>query len=269
MNETIALTNWDLVLAGGLVLGTGGVAWVLRLGIAKRFLVAALRTVVQLSAIGFVLRQLLLEVRPDWLLLAAVVMLAAASREVHARQRYPFRGHWGIGMGSVAMFSSTYIVTFVALSLLIQPSPWYAPRYSIPLLGMMLGNTMTGVALGLDRLTRLARSDRAAIEARLSLGWPAVAAIRSARIEALRTGLVPIINSMAAAGLVSLPGMMTGQILAGNDPADAVAYQILIMFMIASGTGLGVLASVWMGGIRLFDPRHRLRLDRLSADSES
>jgi len=76
--------------------------------------------------------------------------------------------------------------------------------------------------------------------------------------------LIPIMNAMAAAGLVSLPGMMTGQILAGNLPSDAVKYQILIMFLIAGGTGFGTLVAVWMTSHRLFDDRHRLRLDRLS-----
>ena len=70
---------------------------------------------------------------------------------------------------------------------------------------------------------------------------------------------------MAVAGLVSLPGMMTGQILAGTPPVEAVKYQILIMFLISAGTGFGTLAAVWLGSRRLFDERHRLRLDRLSA----
>jgi putative ABC transport system permease protein len=68
---------------------------------------------------------------------------------------------------------------------------------------------------------------------------------------------------MMAAGLVSLPGMMTGQILGGNPPMEAVKYQILIMFLIAGGTGLGTVVAVWMGSRRLFDDRQRLRLDRL------
>jgi putative ABC transport system permease protein len=81
--------------------------------------------------------------------------------------------------------------------------------------------------------------------------------------EAVRTGLIPIINAMAAAGIVSLPGMMTGQILAGIPPVEAVKYQILIMFLIAGGTGLGLLSAVYGGVYRLSDNRHRLRLDRL------
>jgi putative ABC transport system permease protein len=75
--------------------------------------------------------------------------------------------------------------------------------------------------------------------------------------------MVPIINSMAAAGIVSLPGMMTGQILGGTPPVEAVKYQILIMFLIAAGTGFGVICSIWMTSRHLFDKRHRLCLDQL------
>lgn len=80
----------------------------------------------------------------------------------------------------------------------------------------------------------------------------------------MRTGMTPIINSMAAAGVVSLPGMMTGQILGGNPPIEAVKYQILIMFLIAAGTGFGVICAIWLLGRHMFDKRHRLRLEKLS-----
>jgi putative ABC transport system permease protein len=75
---------------------------------------------------------------------------------------------------------------------------------------------------------------------------------------------MPIINSMAATGIVSLPGMMTGQILGGVLPAEAVKYQVLVMFLIAGGTGLGAVMAVLGGVYRLTDARHRLRLDRLT-----
>jgi len=103
----------------------------------------------------------------------------------------------------------------------------------------------------------------AVIEGRLLLGQTREEATSDLRRESVRTGLVPILNAMAAAGIVSLPGMMTGQILAGSPPVEAVEYQILVMFLIAAGTGFGVLASVWLTARRLFDERHRLRLDRL------
>ncbi len=156
-------------------------------------------------------------------------------------------------------------VTLFALTTQIQPEPWYHPRFAIPLLGMILGNTMTGVALGLDTLTAAALADVRAIEARIALGHPRAQALRSAAQRALRSALMPTINAMAAAGVVALPGMMTGQILSGVEPIEATKYQLLIMFLIAGGTGLGALAAVVGGVYRITDERHRLRLDRLRA----
>ena len=89
-------------------------------------------------------------------------------------------------------------------------------------------------------------------------------ALEDIRREAMRSGMMPSINAMAAAGIVSLPGMMTGQILAGSPPAVAVKYQILIMLIITVGTGFGTVMAVSWGGRRLFDDRERLRLDRLT-----
>ena len=97
------------------------------------------------------------------------------------------------------------------------------------------------------------------------LGAPREVAAAPVTREALRSALMPVINSMSVTGVVSLPGMMTGQILGGVPPAEAVKYQILVMFLIAGGTGLGAVAAVLGGVYRLTDGCHRLRLDRLIA----
>ena len=130
---------------------------------------------------------------------------------------------------------------------------------------MILGNTMTGVSLGLDTLHSALFRERITIEARLLLGMARFEAVQPVMRRALRSGFTPIINSMAATGVVSLPGMMTGQILSGVDPQEAVKYQLLIMFLIGGATGLGVLAAVFSSVLRLTDNRDRLRLDRLRA----
>jgi len=128
---------------------------------------------------------------------------------------------------------------------------------------MLLGNTMNGIAIALDNLTRQAWEGRGRIEAQLLLGADWGTAIADIRRDALRSGLIPILNAMVAAGLVRLPGMITGQILAGSPPMEAAKYQILILFLIFAGTGLGSVAAVRIGSRRLFDECQRLRLDRL------
>jgi putative ABC transport system permease protein len=261
--QLISLSPWDLALAAGLVVALAAMAFQQGLALHRPLLTAALRTALQLALIGLVLEALFLHVHPLWVGLMALVMLLAAGHEVRARQRRRLRGWWGFGTGTLSMFLSAFTVTALALTLLIEARPWYAPQYAIPLLGMLLGNTMTGVALALDRVTQGAWERRAEIEGRLMLGADWREATAPLRREAARSGLMPIINAMAAAGLVSLPGMMTGQILAGAPPLEAVKYQILIMFLIAGGTGFGTFSAVWLGSRRLFDERQRLRLDRL------
>ena len=150
-----------------------------------------------------------------------------------------------------------------ALIVIVGNQPWYEPQYAVPLLGMLLGNTMNGIALGMDRLVQTAWQQRAVIEQRLMLGQRDSEAIREIVRDSMRAGMIPIINAMAAAGVVSLPGMMTGQILAGSPPVEAVKYQILIMFLVTSGTGFAVITVLKLIAGRMFDARERLRFDRL------
>jgi len=261
----ISLTPLDLALAAILILLLAGLSWYLRLGLQRTLLINASRTVVQLLLVGLVLKAVFANADLLWVGLMATVMLAVAGYEVMARQKRRMQGWWGYGLGAGAMFVSSFSVTLLALLVIIGNQPWYEPQYAIPLLGMMLGNTMSGVALALDRLTQSAWQQRAVIEQRLMLGQTRAEAIDEIRRDAARSGLMHIINAMAAAGIVSLPGMMTGQILAGAPPMEAVKYQILIMFLIAAGTGFGVTSALWLASRWLFDERHRLRLNVLAA----
>lgn len=260
----IALSPLDLGLAASLVLLLAVVSWQLRLAIGRQMLIAGARSVIQLLLLGVVLKALFASSSP-WLVAAlATLMLAVAGYEIMARQKHRLRGAWGYGTGTLSMFLSSFSITVLALLVMVQPTPWFAPQYSIPLLGMLLGNTMTGIAVSLDNLTRQTLDKQQQIETHLALGHSATDAIGDIRRDALRAGLIPIVNSMTTAGIVSLPGMMTGQILAGGPPLEAAKYQILILFLIAAGTGLGSIAAVMIGSHRLFDDRSRLRRDRLT-----
>ena len=260
----IHLSNLDLGLAALLVLALALFAHRHHGPLGRQILVAGIRTTLQLLLIGLVLKALFADVRLSWVLLMSLVMLLVAGYEVRARQHRRFTGFWSYGIGSLSMFLSSFTVTLFALWAIIGTDPWYQPQYAIPLLGMLLGNTMNGVSISMDRLNQSAWEQRERIEARLMLGHSACEAISDLRQQAVRSGLIPIINAMTAAGIVSLPGMMTGQILAGAPPVEAVKYQILIMFLIAVGTGLGTLGAVAISCRRLFDERQRLRLDRLT-----
>ena len=261
--NVITLSTFDLSMAALLVMALAFISLILKLDLASRIVIAAIRTVVQLLLIGLVLKTLFAHV--NLLLLAAlsIFMLLIAGREVMARQQRRFGGIWGYGLGTLSMFVSSFTLTVYALIVVVGTDPWYTPQYAIPLLGMMLGNTMTGVSLALDKLTTTAWQQRTVIEARLILGQDWRTAIGDITRDSVRIGMMPMINAMAAAGIVSLPGMMTGQILSGTEPVEAVKYQILIMFLITAGTGFAAILATWIGAKHLFDDRQRLRLERL------
>jgi putative ABC transport system permease protein len=121
----------------------------------------------------------------------------------------------------------------------------------------------------LDTLTIAASRDRAAFEARLALGASRTDAMQDVLRRGLKAGMTPILSAMAVAGLVSVPGMMTGQILAGADPVDAMTYQVMILFLIAGATGIAVVLAGLAAVMLLTDDRHRLRLDRLTTVSKT
>jgi len=257
----ISLTPFDLSMAAILVLALAFITLILKLDLASRIVIAAIRTVVQLLLIGLVLKALFAQVNLLYVAVLSIFMLLVAGREVMARQQRRFGGLWGYGLGTLSMFISSFTLTIYALIVVVSTDPWYTPQYAIPLLGMMLGN---GVSLALDKLTTTAWQQRAVIEARLILGQDWRTAIGDITRDSVRIGMIPMINAMAAAGIVSLPGMMTGQILSGTEPLEAVKYQILIMFLITAGTGFSAIIATWIGARRLFDDRQRLRLERLS-----
>ncbi len=259
----IQLSAFDLGLAALLVLALGGLIALSGLGLTRSLYVSSLRMVFQLLLIGAVLEALFRLNNPWLVALMGMVMLAVAGWEVVARQKRRLRGGWGYGIGLVAMALPAFSLTLFSLVALVGVTPWYTPQYAIPLLGMILGNTMTGIGLGFNRLTTGAAASRREIEAQLLLGYDMRQASRKLRQDSLHTAMVPTINMLTVAGVVSLPGMMTGQILAGTSPIDAVKYQILLMFLITSATGLGTMLAIELGTRRLFDERERLRLDRL------
>jgi putative ABC transport system permease protein len=265
VSSYIALSYWELAATSAFVLINAALSVLFGLGVHRGLLFAAIRMVVQLSLVGLVLTTLFSVVSPLWTGLTALVMVLFAGHEAAQRQERRLSGWWSYGLGTGCMMMASVVVTVFALLAVLRPNPWYDPRYAIPLLGMILGNCMTGVGLGLNTLTTSLVSRRSGVEAQLMLGATRKLATAPVTREALRSALMPVINSMAATGVVSLPGMMTGQIIGGVPPAEAVKYQILVMFLIAGGTGLGAVTAVLGGVYRLTDGRHRLRLDRLTA----
>lgn len=254
----------DLALAAILLIANGVVSFCFRLGLERSLAISALRMVVQLSVVALALRFIFALDAPLWTVLFALFMTAAAAYEVVSRQERRVKGAATVALGTGAPFFAGLLATLFATALVIGPEPWYAPRYVLPIFGMMLGNALSGTSLVLDAMTSAAVRERTAIEARLALGASRFEALDAILRRALTTGLMPIVTAMATTGVVALPGMMTGQILAGIDPVSAAKYQVMIMFLIAGATGVAVVAAGLGSVLLLTDERHRLRLDRLA-----
>ncbi len=264
IHTLVQLTPIDLGLAALLILLVSSISLINKVKIENKIIFSALRATLQLLFVGLVLQTLFNHSSLFWVAIMSMIMVLLAGREIHVRQQRKLSGGWGFMTGTIAMFLSSMVTALFALLMIIEHDPWYHPQYAIPLLGILLGNTMNGISLGMDRLTSSVWQQRRILEARLALGESAQQAIRKLRDDAIRTGMIPILNAMAAAGIISLPGMMTGQILSGTPPIEAVKYQILILFLIAGGTGLGVMTAISVSSRRFFDTRDRLRIERLS-----
>lgn len=263
MNVLIPSTT-DLALAAILLLAIAGLSTWLALGAARSLLVAAARMTLQLILVGLVLRHVFANENVWLTALIIILMLAAATREVIARQRHGWRGTWGWSIGGTVIGTATLSVTLIALHTALRPDPWYAPQHVIPLVGIILGSVMNSASLALNALLDAVKRERAAVEARLALGAARSQAFRSLVQRAVLSGVMPNINQMSAAGIITLPGIMTGQILAGMPPLDAARYQILLMFLLASGGLLAAMGVTRLAIWRLSDNRDRLRLDRMS-----
>jgi len=262
----IHLTPVDLLVATILVVAAGVVSIVMRLGIERRLAWSALRTVIQLGLVGMVLERIFAINRPTLVVLIVVVMVFFAGREAVNRSQRRYRG---IRIdASLAMAATCLVVGSVVTQVVVGVKPWYDPQYVIPLLGMILGNSLTGVSLCLERLLEHLSARRHEVELLLAFGATRKEALARPLRAAVRTGMIPVTNVMAAAGIVSLPGMMTGQILAGAPPMQAVAYQVVVMFMIAAANAIGSMIIATAAARRLMAADGHLEVDKLSGVAE-
>ena len=251
----------ELALASLLLLGHGVASALLGLGLGKRLLLAGLRAALQLFLLGLVLERVFASDSPVLVIGLAVAMALVAGHESIRRARHRVRG--GFFVGSAAMLCSAIVVTLYTAAVVLRAEPFWDPRVWLPITGMLLGNALNGVALGYDALLSGLVEQRARVELLLACGATRAEATRDVVRQAVRTGLVPILNSLVAAGVIAIPGMMTGQILAGEDPEKAARYQLMILLCIAGAVALGTTLAVFLGLRSVFDERDRLRLERI------
>lgn len=145
----------------------------------------------------------------------------------------------------------------------MEQSPFWVPQTFIPTMGMLLGNLLSGMAVALSSCLSSVSSNKEQIETYLAFGASRWEAGQSIAMEAVRLAMLPTINQMSVIGLISIPGMLSGQVLSGAPVMNAVRYQQIIMFMISASTALGVLGAVIFCIQVIIDGKDRLRPERI------
>lgn len=261
----IALSASNLALAVALALSSAGLSLLFSLGFHRSLAWSIVRMVAQLLLVGHLLRIVFSQNSPLLTLSIFLVMLMAASWEVGARQPNRLRGSWQLLVNGMAVSFSTSAVSAFALLTVLGQDQWLQAAHAIPIAGIILGTGMNSASIALNALLANITSQRGAIEAQLALGASRWQALGPFLRKAIHAGLMPVMNQMVGAGIITMPGIMSGQILAGQDPLEAAKYQIFLMLLLVASGVSSVILAVYLTGLRLTDERHRLRLDRLAA----
>ncbi|KAJ2155916.1 hypothetical protein GGF46_005526 [Coemansia sp. RSA 552] len=262
------LTWGNVAVAAALLAITVMVSWVLRLKLEGQIIVAGIRCSVQLTLLGLVLKRVFATTSPIVALGMAGVLGGLAALEVSEwKARRTVRGMFWITF--VTITGSAIFVGLIGAGYAMNfDLPFVAFRF-IPVVGMLYGNTIVGVSLGIDTVLSSIDLRREMVETMLCYGASRWEAMRPVAVDAARTAMLPSITTMSITGLISIPGMMSGQILGGADVMDAARYQQVVVFMISASVALGVLTSVIAVTSIVVDSQPQIRAERIINRSSS
>jgi len=263
-NHYYEISSLSLAIGFLLLVIPSGFSRLLRLGIIRDLIWGAIRAAVQLMIVGALLGWVLSRREPYIPLGLLFLMLLSAGINAQRRQKFPYPWLWLKATGVIV--TATILPLVFILIFVVRADPWYSPKLLIPLAGMVMGNSMSAVVLGLDRFYAGFKDRWALIEGRLALGASRYQACLPVVRGAARASLLPIINTMMIIGIVHLPGMIVGQITAGGDPNQAARYQLMIMYAIATANALATFGVVFLGISRFMTKHHQIRYDMVRED---
>ncbi|HCX72734.1 MAG TPA: ABC transporter permease [Candidatus Cloacimonas sp.] len=258
MNETFNIAIPNLIIFVTLLIIPILIFRWLKLPLVKKLLIAAGRMILQLSLVALYLEYIF---KLDYLLVNfawIIVMILAANITILNQSGLRFSKLFWVTFPSYIITTATVIAAF----LIVFPANVIShSRYLIPLGGMLLGNLLRSNIVGMERFYSSLRERRSEYVQYLSLGATRTEAVMPFLRQAYKASIAPQIGGLATIGLVSLPGMMTGQILGGSSPAVAIKYQIMIMIAIFLTVNLSVLLSLLLSSAHAFDNFDRLKED--------
>ena len=262
MNQKyIVIGNIELLTAVAFMAISILLSYIEKIKLEKDLLVGTLRCFAQLMIVGYVLRAIFQANQWYWVVLTIIVMICVAGFDAVRREKKKSPYTLFIVTGAIA--AATVTVMTLAVLFVIKVDYWYNPQYIIPMMGMLIGNSMNGASLLINRLRSEIKNNKDKIEAKLALGANSRQAVQEHIKDSIQAALIPSINYLMVVGLVTLPGMMTGQIIAGADPADSVRYQIVIMYMISASTGITVFVSALLSYRQFFTKDFQLKEELL------
>jgi putative ABC transport system permease protein len=206
-----------------------------RLGVGRELLLGAVRSFVQLMAVGFVLKFIFDLEKVQYQLLLLLVMIVVAAYTARGRAR-SMRGAFRISFISILCGAAATLGVMLALGIIDA-----SPNYLIPLGGMIIGNSMNAVSLGFERIGSEVKQRRGEIEAALCLGAGPQKALEPLVRRSVKASFIPMLNLMKIVGIVQMPGAMTGMLLAGADPIEAVKVQLVVIYMLVASTSITML----------------------------
>ncbi|MCA1062161.1 iron export ABC transporter permease subunit FetB [Rossellomorea sp. AcN35-11] len=225
----------------------------------KQIILASFRMTIQLIFAGYILTYIFDNPSP-WLTVSIILIMEAfAIRNIFKQVKYEMDRKLKV-IAALALLIGTLISLFYFNMVVIHFSPWYDPRYFIPIAGMIVGNSMTGITLGINTLLGGLKDQREKVEGALMLGATPKAASKSYVDNAFDSAILPTLNNMLGMGIIFLPGMMTGQILSGISPLVAIEYQIAILLGIVGSVALTVIIFILLGYKQLFTKDSQLNI---------
>ena len=225
----------------------------------RDILLASVRMTLQLGLIGYVLVYIFDNPSPFYTIIFIVLMEVFAIINIFKRVKEEISPRLKKVI-ALSMVAGNLVSILYFLFIVIRVAPWYNPRYFIPITGMLIGNSMTGISLGVSRLIGGIDSNKNQIESALMLGAQPKIAVKEIVDNAFDSAILPTINSMLGMGIVFLPGMMTGQILAGLSPLSAIKYQIAIMLGILGSVSLTVIIFINLAYKSFFNKDSQLQI---------